>query len=204
MNGTSFVFKINPALSGGAFLLYSSYLGGTQSSITEFGNGIATDPAGLVYVVGVTASTAALNSETFRSLRPRRFNPHRAPAWRMELNSLQKSTQPKAEPRRCFTPPISEATARMLRDPESETQYSPLPRIRRVRRTSPAQQLRPTSRQPRTCERDSDCNDDESFTRHANSFHVAIFPVRFADQPARGGLVFLSVGAPQSQAQTLD
>jgi beta-propeller repeat-containing protein len=55
-NGTSFVFKINPALSGAASLLYSSYLGGTQSAITEFGNGIATDSAGLVYVVGVTGS----------------------------------------------------------------------------------------------------------------------------------------------------
>ncbi len=43
-----------------------------------------------------------------------------------------------------------------------------------------------------------------AFIRHANSFHVAIFPVRFADHPARGGPVFLSVGAPQSQAQTVD
>jgi len=55
-NGTSFVFKINPSLSGAASLLYSSYLGGTQSGVTEFGNGIATDANGLVYVVGVTAS----------------------------------------------------------------------------------------------------------------------------------------------------
>jgi hypothetical protein len=36
--------------------LYSSYLGGTQSAITEFGNGIATDSNGLAYVVGLTAS----------------------------------------------------------------------------------------------------------------------------------------------------
>jgi len=55
-NGTSFVFKINPALSGAASLLYSSYLGGTQSTTTEFGNGIATDSNGLVYIVGLTAS----------------------------------------------------------------------------------------------------------------------------------------------------
>ena len=39
-NGTSFVFKLNPALMGSASLTYSSYLGGTQSGITEFGNGI--------------------------------------------------------------------------------------------------------------------------------------------------------------------
>jgi hypothetical protein len=55
-NGTSFVFKIDPTLVGPASLLYSSYLGGTQSTITEFGNGIATDSNGLVYVVGLTAS----------------------------------------------------------------------------------------------------------------------------------------------------
>ena len=55
-NGTSFVFKINPTLLGASSLVYSSYLGGTQSTVTEFGNGIATDPNGLVYVVGLTAS----------------------------------------------------------------------------------------------------------------------------------------------------
>jgi hypothetical protein len=56
-NGTSFVFKIDPTLAGPASLLYSSYLGGTQSStITEFGNGIATDSNGMVYIVGLTAS----------------------------------------------------------------------------------------------------------------------------------------------------
>src|SRR5580698_6853968 len=56
-NGTSFVFKIDPTLVGSASLLYSSYLGGTQSStITEFGNGIATDSNGMAYVVGLTAS----------------------------------------------------------------------------------------------------------------------------------------------------
>jgi hypothetical protein len=37
-NGTSFVFKIDPTLVGPASLLYSSYLGGTQSTITELGN----------------------------------------------------------------------------------------------------------------------------------------------------------------------
>jgi hypothetical protein len=55
-NGTSFVFKIDPALSGASSLVYSSYIGGTQSTVTEFGNGIATDANGLIYVVGLTAS----------------------------------------------------------------------------------------------------------------------------------------------------
>jgi hypothetical protein len=56
-NGTSFVLKIDPTLVGPGSLLYSSYLGGTQSStITEFGNGIATDSNGMAYVVGLTAS----------------------------------------------------------------------------------------------------------------------------------------------------
>ncbi|MGA2427434.1 MAG: choice-of-anchor D domain-containing protein [Candidatus Acidiferrum sp.] len=57
-NGTSFVFEINPAASGAASLVYSSYLGGTQggANITEFGNGIATDSTGAVYVVGLTGS----------------------------------------------------------------------------------------------------------------------------------------------------
>jgi hypothetical protein len=55
VNGTSFVFKINPTISGAGSLVYSSYLGGTQG-ITEFGNGIATDTTGAVYVVGLTAS----------------------------------------------------------------------------------------------------------------------------------------------------
>ena len=59
-NGTSFVLKINPTLTGPASLLFSSYLGGTQSTITELGNGIATDANGLVYVVGLTASQPGL------------------------------------------------------------------------------------------------------------------------------------------------
>jgi len=60
MNGTSFVFKINPKLTEPASLFYSSYLGGTQSTITELGNGIATDANGLVHVVGLTASQPSL------------------------------------------------------------------------------------------------------------------------------------------------
>jgi hypothetical protein len=57
LNGTSFIFKINPAIVGTGSLAYSSYLGGTQSAVTEFGNGIATDTSGDAYVVGLTASS---------------------------------------------------------------------------------------------------------------------------------------------------
>jgi hypothetical protein len=54
-NGTSFVFKIDPTISGSGSLVYSSYLGGT-AGVTEFGNGIATDASGAVYIVGITGS----------------------------------------------------------------------------------------------------------------------------------------------------
>jgi hypothetical protein len=64
-NGTSFIFKIDPALVGPASLLYSSYLGGTQSTITEFGNGIATDSTGMTYVVGLTGSQPGALLENF-------------------------------------------------------------------------------------------------------------------------------------------
>jgi hypothetical protein len=64
-NGTSFVFKLNPALTGSASLTYSSYLGGTQSGITEFGNGIATDVNGVTYVVGLTASQPGVTIADF-------------------------------------------------------------------------------------------------------------------------------------------
>lgn len=56
VNGTSFVVKIDPNTVGTGSLVYSSYLGGTQGAVSEFGNGIATDKNGLVYVVGLTAS----------------------------------------------------------------------------------------------------------------------------------------------------
>jgi len=55
VNGTSFIFEIDPTVAGSGSLVYSSYLGGTQG-ISEFASGIATDKNGLVYVVGLTAS----------------------------------------------------------------------------------------------------------------------------------------------------
>jgi Beta-propeller repeat len=55
VNGTSFIFEIDPTVAGSGSLVYSSYLGGTQG-VSEFASGIATDKNGLVYVVGLTAS----------------------------------------------------------------------------------------------------------------------------------------------------
>jgi hypothetical protein len=56
VNGTSFVAKIDPNIVGAGSLVYSSYLGGTQGTVSEFGNGIAVDKNGVAYVVGFTAS----------------------------------------------------------------------------------------------------------------------------------------------------
>ena len=50
-NDDAFVTKLNPT---GTALVYSTYLGGTDSDI---GNGIAVDTAGNAYVTGYTAST---------------------------------------------------------------------------------------------------------------------------------------------------
>jgi beta-propeller repeat-containing protein/centrosomal CEP192-like protein len=60
VNGTSFVSRIDPTLTGINQLVYSSYLGGTNgpvTSIAEFGAGIAADANHNVYVVGYTASS---------------------------------------------------------------------------------------------------------------------------------------------------
>ena len=57
--GTSFISKINPAASGLASLVYSSYLGGTDgtSGNPDIGNGVAADVNGNAYVTGLTASS---------------------------------------------------------------------------------------------------------------------------------------------------
>ena len=56
VNGTSFVTKINP--NGGASqLVYSSYLGGTGLTTTDFGNSVAADANGNAYVTGFTAAS---------------------------------------------------------------------------------------------------------------------------------------------------
>ncbi|HEV3003736.1 MAG TPA: SBBP repeat-containing protein [Pirellulales bacterium] len=51
----AFVSKINPAKSGSASLVYSTYLAGTGYG--ESGNGIAVDASGNAYVTGTTASS---------------------------------------------------------------------------------------------------------------------------------------------------
>ena len=57
--GTSFITKINPAASGAASLVYSSYLGGTDgtSANPDVGNGIAADANGNAYVSGLTSAS---------------------------------------------------------------------------------------------------------------------------------------------------
>jgi hypothetical protein len=51
--GTSFIVKLDPAQTGAASLVYSSYLGGTSGDI---GEGIAVDANGNAYVTGLTFS----------------------------------------------------------------------------------------------------------------------------------------------------
>jgi Abnormal spindle-like microcephaly-assoc'd, ASPM-SPD-2-Hydin/Beta-propeller repeat len=60
INGTSYIAKLDPAASGTASLLYSSYIGGTNGTNAfggDFGQAIAVDPNGIAYVVGYTDST---------------------------------------------------------------------------------------------------------------------------------------------------
>jgi Beta-propeller repeat len=52
-NGTAFVTKIDPTLSGAASLVYSSYVGGTNG---DFANGVAADASGNAYIGGITFS----------------------------------------------------------------------------------------------------------------------------------------------------
>ena len=50
----AFVSELDPAASGPASLLYSSYLGGQSS---DYGSGVAIDGSGFVYVTGTTSSS---------------------------------------------------------------------------------------------------------------------------------------------------
>jgi hypothetical protein len=52
----AFVTKLNPAASGDASLIWSTYLGGNEGQ-GEFGNGIAVDLRGNVYVTGVSRAS---------------------------------------------------------------------------------------------------------------------------------------------------
>src|SRR5260370_4524583 len=58
-HGTSYITKLDPAQTGIASLLYSSYLGGTNGTIGDLGTGVAVaDASGVVYVAGFTDSSA--------------------------------------------------------------------------------------------------------------------------------------------------
>ena len=65
--GTSFISKIDPAVSGPGSLVYSSYIGGTGGSaaLADFGNGIAADAAGNAYVTGITLSSPGSGLSNF-------------------------------------------------------------------------------------------------------------------------------------------
>jgi len=63
--GTSFISKIDPTLSGAASLVYSSYIGGTNGTFGDFGNGIAADASGNAYVVGITYSSPGAAQANF-------------------------------------------------------------------------------------------------------------------------------------------
>jgi hypothetical protein len=56
VNGTSFLTKINPAASGAAALVYSSYIGGTSGAASDAAEAIAVDATGNAYVTGITGS----------------------------------------------------------------------------------------------------------------------------------------------------
>jgi hypothetical protein len=53
-NSNAFVTELNPS---GSALVYSTYLGGNDKNWNEYGNGIAVDSAGNVYITGETDST---------------------------------------------------------------------------------------------------------------------------------------------------
>ncbi len=53
INGSVFVAKMNPAISGKDSLIYSTFLGGAD---TNTANGMAVDSSGKIYVIGTTTS----------------------------------------------------------------------------------------------------------------------------------------------------
>ena len=63
--GTSFISKINPAASGIASLIYSSYLGGTGGTNSDVANGVAADVNGNAYVTGLTSASPGTSAANF-------------------------------------------------------------------------------------------------------------------------------------------
>jgi hypothetical protein len=53
-NGTTYLTKLDPTVSGTSSLIYSTYIAGTGG---EYGNGVVADAAGNAYVAGLTDST---------------------------------------------------------------------------------------------------------------------------------------------------
>ncbi len=66
--GAAFVTKLNPTASGAASLIYSTYLGGSDSN--DFGNGIAVDSSGNAYVTGQASSTDFPTLNAYQSTCP--------------------------------------------------------------------------------------------------------------------------------------
>lgn len=62
VSGTSFISKLDPALSGTSSLVYSSYLGGPNG---DLGYAIAADAGGNAYITGMTKSTAGSGTTAF-------------------------------------------------------------------------------------------------------------------------------------------
>jgi hypothetical protein len=69
-NGTVYLTKLDPTVSGTSSLVYSTYIAGTGG---DFANGVAADAAGNAYVVGLTDST---NFPTANSLQSAPSNTH--------------------------------------------------------------------------------------------------------------------------------
>ena len=53
-NGTAYLTKLDPTVSGASSLIYSTYIAGTGG---DYGNGVVADAAGNAYVAGLTDST---------------------------------------------------------------------------------------------------------------------------------------------------
>jgi hypothetical protein len=75
-NGTAFVTKIDPTLTGAASLIYSSYVGGTNG---DFANGVAADASGNAYIGGITfSSPGAIGSGGFTVMNAFQATPRNA------------------------------------------------------------------------------------------------------------------------------